>query len=207
MNNNTKSAEKASNKWKIGQPVKNEDFLHDGEEILWEGKPEDFKVISPQSKNEILVKWLFLPVLFLVLILLHIHFTDSPNMALVIGLIILALILAGTVFLKRKKIMKCRYLLTNERVVMVNSDYAYYVRLSDLDGFKVVRDQTKYPTVFFGSAIYKDIEKHLLWRATADISSDKISGDEASCSNLVFYNTPDADRLIEELKQKGVKED
>ena len=129
MSDNVKSSDKSSKKWKIGQPVENEDFIHIGEKILWEGKPADFNVISPQSKRELFVKWLILPILFLITIMLHIHFTDKPNMALIIGLILLAVILAGTVFLKKKKIMKCRYLLTNERVVMVNSDYAYYIPL------------------------------------------------------------------------------
>ena len=206
MSDNTKPSDKSSKKWKIGQPVENEDFIHSGEKILWEGKPEDFNVISPQSKRELFVKWLILPILFLITIMLHIRFTDKPNMGLVIGLILLAVILAGTVFLKKKKIMKCRYLLTNERVVMVNRDYAYYIPLSELDGFRVVRNQTVNPTIFFGTAIYKDIDKYLLWRAAADISTDTISGDEASCFNLVFYNLPDAERLITELNRIGLKE-
>lgn len=206
MSDNTKPSDKSGKKWKIGQPVENGDFIQSGEKNLWEGRPGDFKVISPQSKRELLVKWLILPILFFITIMLHIHFTDKPNMALVIGLILLAVILAGTVFLKKKKIMKCRYLLTNERVVMVNSDYAYYIPLGKLTGFRVVRNQTINPTIFFGSAIYKDIDKHLLWRATADISTDKIAGDEASCSNLVFYNLPDAEKLITELNKIGLKE-
>lgn len=206
MDANMNTAKKSSGSLKIGQPVTNEDFLRDSEEVLWEGKPADFKVISAQSRGEIIVKWLVLPLMFLVLILLHIHFTDIPNMALIIGLILLALILAGSVFFKRKRIMKCRYLLTNERIVMVNSDYAYYIRLNDVDGFRVVRDQTDNPTILFGSAIYKDIEKHLLWRAAADISIDVISGDEASCFNLTFYNAKNADELIGKLHSLGIKE-
>ena len=54
MSDRSKPAENAAKKWKIGQPVTNEDFIHEGEEVLWEGKPADFKVISPQSRREIL---------------------------------------------------------------------------------------------------------------------------------------------------------
>lgn len=207
MSDVSKSADNAAKKWKIGQPVLNEDFIHDGEKILWEGKPGDFKVVSPQSRNEVLWKWLLLPLLFLALILLHIRFTDVPNKLLIIGLVLLALILAGSVFLKRRKVLKCRYLLTNERVVMVNSDYAYYIPLEDLDGFRVVRDQTENPSVAFGSAIYKDIKSRLLWRAAADISTIDTSGDEASCLNLLFYNVIGAEDLIAKLKSVGARED
>ena len=51
MSDRSKPAENAAKKWKIGQPVTNEDFIHEGEEVLWEGKPADFKVISPQSRS------------------------------------------------------------------------------------------------------------------------------------------------------------
>lgn len=206
MSSNANSAVNKAGKWKFGQPVLNEDFIHEGEEILWEGRPGDFKVISPQSRNEILWKWLLLPLIFLGMILLHMRFTDAPNLALVIGLILLALILAGTVFLKKNKILKCRYMLTDERVVMVNNDYAYYINLNKIDGFRVVRDQTPNPSVLFGSAIYKDIKKHLLWRAAADISTDTVNGDEASCYNLLFYNVIGADDLITKLHSIGMKE-
>ena len=206
MSDRSKPAENAAKKWKIGQPVTNEDFIHEGEEVLWEGKPADFKVISPQSRREILWKWLLLPILFAALIALHIHFTDVPNTALIVGLILLALILAGSVFLKRRKMLKCRYVLTSERVVLVNSDYAYYIPFGDLDGFRVVRDQTENPSVVFGSAIYKDIKNYLLWRAAADISTDRMSGDEASCSNLLFYNVVGADYLIAKLHSVGIQE-
>ena len=207
MSDQTKPAENKAKKWKIGQPVTNEDFMHDGEQILWEGRPGDFKVVSPQSKREILWKWFLLPIIFLALILLHIRFSDVTNVALITGLILLAVILAGTVFLKRKKILKCRYLLTGERVVLVNNDYAYYIRLEDLDGFRVVRDQTENPSVVFGSAIYGEIKHRLLQRAASDIITDRISGDEASCFNLVFYNVIGAEELISKLHSVGAKED
>lgn len=191
---------------KIGQPITNESFLNKGEQVLWEGKPADFKTISPQSRREIIWKWVLLPLIFLVLILLHIKFNDSPNSIMIFGVILLASALAASVFLKKRKIMKCRYALTNERVVMVNSDYAYYIRFEDFDGFRVVRGQTENPTVLFGSNIYKDIDKHLLWRAASDISTERTDGDEASCYNLVFYNTVNAESLIEKLHELGIKE-
>ena len=98
------------------------------------------------------------------------------------------------------------WILTNQRVVLVNSDYAYYIRFKDLDAYRVVRDQTENPTVFFGSRIFKDIGGHLLWRAAAEITTDEINGDEASCFSLVYYNTVNADNLIKTLKELGLKE-
>ena len=206
MSAQTNEKQAVKNNIKIGQPITNADFVKKGETVLWEGKAADFKVVSPQSRRELIWKWLILPLCFLALIILHIRFNEKPNMIMVVGVVLLAAILAVTVFFKKGRIMKCRYVLTNQRVVLVNSDYAYYIRFKDLDAYRVVRDQTENPTVFFGSRIFKDIGGHLLWRAAAEITTDEINGDEASCFSLVYYNTVNADNLIKTLKELGLKE-
>lgn len=198
--------ESTKKKAKLGQPVENECFLNEGENILWEGNPADFKVVSPQSRNELIVKWILVPIFLLVLLVLHFKLNDSPNMGLVIGIILLMVFIAASVLLKKRKIMKCRYLLTDQRVLLVNNYFAYFIRFEDFDGFRVVRDQTENPSIVFGSQIYGDIQKRLLWRAASDISTEDTFGDEASCYNLVFYNTVNADNLIEKLHELGIKE-
>ena len=182
--------------------INNKDFLKDNETILWEGRPASFPIISKATSRELLIKWLLIPGCAAALIIANTSNSDHLNVMFAVELIIISVILALTPFLKKPKVMKQRYMLTDKRLLMIDNVYAYYIDRDKLTGYRVIRDQTQFPIFVFGESIYRDIKHHLLWRACADINTADLNGLEASCSAFVFYNVEQGDDLEKLLQSE-----
>ncbi len=181
------------------------DVVREGEKVLWEGNPEPFGFISKATLREVCVKCLVIPAICIALGIMNARSVGKPDMGLIGVLVFINAALIFTAILKHPKVNAQHYLMTDQRVILLRFDEAYYIDLDKIDGFRVVTGKTDQPTVVFGKSIFPDIKSHLLWRAcaavTRTVSSETITKAEA----FVFFNIKNAAALESQLRKAGVK--
>ena len=184
--------------------LQNKDVIREGEKILWEGNPEPFGFISKPTLREVGVKCVLIPLISIVLGILNARSAGKPDMGLISVLIFVNAALIITAILKHPKVKAQHYLMTDQRVILMRLDEAYYIDLDKIDGFRVVTGKTDQPTVVFGKSIFPDIKSHLLWRACASVTRTVSSEVITEADAFVFFNIKNAAALETQLRKVGV---
>ena len=184
--------------------LQNKDVIREGEKILWEGNPEPFGFISKPTLREVGVKCVLIPLISIVLGILNARSAGKLDMGLISVLIFVNAALIITAILKHPKVKAQHYLMTDQRVILMRLDEAYYIDLDKIDGFRVVTGKTDQPTVVFGKSIFPDIDSHLLWRACAAITRNVGTETIAEADAFVFFNIKNAAALETQLRKAGV---
>ena len=106
--------------------------------------------------------------------------------------------------LEKMRLMKCRYWITDQRVIQMNKDKLFYsMELYEIDVFKVMADGRAENCLVLGSSVFDDAEKYIRWRANTPRNEAETGNRRDHAEGLVFYNVEDVETAAALLKALG----
>ena len=171
-----------------------DEVLENGEKILWEGKPEPFKLLEGTDKKSILTKWILLGAVYILAVGGYLanalargdSFTSTIMLALVLtgfaGLLIIAPISDRKVL-----VVSTKYAITDRRVIVVNKDGNKSMPLNKQTRCKVTHLENHTDVICFGEACNTKVN-NIRSIAVRGVSEGK----EKAITGLVLYSISDA---------------
>lgn len=179
--------------------------LHEGENILWHGKPESFITLDKTNKPPFVIKSVITAVVCLALIIGYAVLTiPTDNFKPLLPVIIagFGVLIASSTFLDAKKIRKQQYYITDERLIWIN-DNIKSIPYNTIREYLFSKDEDNHTSLLVGAEAVK--KKSSKWRMMAS-SSVFMNENTGICEQAVFYAIPGADRfkkIFEEQLQKN----
>lgn len=182
--------------------------LRDGEQVLWQGRPEAFSILANDAKGQILGKWIGTIIAAIIILVLYTMEAGGDSIGVLAGIPLVAAALMISPFIEQWNIMGQRYYITNQRVIQIAKDQAvYFVELPEIDGYQAVKDQTEYGSLVFGSCICEDIKRQLRWCACHPETDSQRECLNGWADGLALFNLKDCDGAEKVLSQLAVKAD
>lgn len=176
---------------KINKALK--ETLLEGEQVLWEGGTQPFKMLDGREGRNILIQWILSTIICAALIYLRVSQEMATTRFFVIILIIYALFIV-TPFVSYKQLLGLRYYLTDKRAILIKANAAVYTMMLDGVNAKVFPVKPG-AAVSIGSEVVDEGEKQLRWRALHALENPgKFDG--CNASGLVFYNVERAEAAM-----------
>lgn len=168
-------------------------FLLNGEKVLWSGVSAPFPLLDKRQKNgtKVLLQWVAAVVLAGALLWAYLVNNHPASPVFVGGVVLIAALVILAPVLERKKVQGQRYVITDRRALLIQGGSVYSMGLDHIDDFRLVEDESPYPCLVIGTAVYEDIGKQLRWRSCHP-KSNLTSGASDNLEGLVIYNLKDA---------------
>ena len=176
------------------------DFLQEGEQLLWSGRPEAFETLDKTHKNSYIKSSIITVAVTLGLIVAYILSLRTSGAEMKVGLLVimalLAVYLLASTFLHAKQLRKSlEYAVTNKRLVLYNDEpkgISY-----DLIPIAALRtDEDGHSSLLCGAhSVNEPMRK---WRSSA-LAGIRTNMDSGVCEDLVMYAVPDPERLRQVL--------
>nr|WP_297275675.1 hypothetical protein [uncultured Agathobaculum sp.] len=180
--------------------------LRQGETILWQGTPEPFPLLEQGNRLSVLRLWVVTVVLAACLIAAYCTQNIEWEMRFVVGIIVIALLVASAPFIERMRVRKEKFYLTNERAFLVMGPKAVFaMELSAIDAVEVVEDVENHACIAMGSCIFEYMRKEMRWRACHPKINMQDSEHRGQVDGMVFYDVADVKGAMEILKQRHLK--
>lgn len=180
--------------------------LRQGETILWQGAPEPFPLLEQGNRLSVLRLWVVTVVLAACLIAAYCTQNIEWEMRFVVGIIVIALLVASAPFIERMRVRKEKFYLTNERAFLVMGPKAVFaMELSAIDAVEVVEDVANHACIAMGSCIFEYMRKEMRWRACHPKINMQDSEHRGQVDGMVFYDVADVKGAMEILKQRHLK--
>ena len=181
-----------------------QEYLREGEHVLWQGKPKTFQVMEDGSKTQILRKWILTVLIAGGLLACYLNYNQHPSMKFVAIVVVVAVVVLVSPFTEKSGLLKNRYWITDQRVILMNREKTmFHMDLSDIDSFQVVEGPAERPCIALGSGVFGDIKKQLRWRAghpLVDAADQKEAGE---AMGMILYGVNDVDAAAALLREAG----
>lgn len=180
------------------------DYLREGERIQWQGKPESFPLMENGCKIQILRKWILSVVFASGLLACYLHFNEAPSVKFAAVVLLVAAVVIVSPIFERKTLMKNRYWITNQRVIQMTKELAFfYMELSDIDAFRVEKDAAERPCLVLGSRVFGDVKKQLRWRSSHPMVDAETQKEANQAVGMILYGVDNAEAAEALLKSAG----
>ena len=169
-------------------------ILLKGEKVLWRGASAPFPLLDKRQKNgpKIMAQWIATAVITAGLLWAYLANNQPASPFFVSAVLIIAALVAMSPVLEWKNVQTQQYVITDQRVLLVqHRSSVFSMQLNRIDDFRLVEDESPYPCLVIGTALYEDIGKQLRWRSCHP-KSDLASTEEDNLMGLVLYNLKDA---------------
>lgn len=176
--------------------------LEDGEELLWEGRPEEFDTLDKTHKSGI-IKGAIIKVIVGAAILIGYFAVAGRNGAGVKGglvaiIILIAAYAVASPFIHANTLRrKIGYAITNKRLFVVKDDVKS-VAFDQIKAAAIKTDDDGHVTLLCGEDAVKG--KQTRWRSDASLGI-RMDADNSECSSAVWYAIPDAQKVEPILRQ------
>ena len=176
------------------------DELRIGENVLWSAQPETFETLDVTHKKAFITKTVLVCGIAVLLSIIYVVF--ALNKGIPVKYALVALLIAGAVIASLnslsdgKKLRKCTYVITDQRLLTVG----YQVRSVEYSSIKEAvfkADDDGHMSLLCGKKAIAS--KPQLWRMFA-LSSAHMEEATGLCELFVFYAVPDAERVKKILK-------
>lgn len=181
------------------------EILKENETVQWESGPGNFPLLDADSRFPILSRWVISIVVCGGFLAIYAANNEELNPYIFGAAIFIVACVIISSFLERRNILGERYLITDQRVLLLaKNESSYYMEFSELDEFKIITGRTGRKSLVLGSSIFKSAGKQLRWLAChprTDTQSDK---PRDSAQGLVLY-APDQIETAISLLERHVK--
>lgn len=178
-------------------------YLRNGERVCWQGKTESFPLLENDAKWLILGKWIGTVVVSFSILMLYISNNPEWSVKMVGMVLLVAALLVVSPIVERNSVLRQQYWITNQRVILMTKDRSfYYMELSAIDEFQIVKGKTNHDCLVIGSYLFEEINRQLRWRAChpkTDVQSD---GNADQALGMVFFNVSNAEGAAAHLRQR-----
>ena len=179
--------------------------LRDGEQVLWSGKTEAFPLLAGDAKVQILSKWIGTVAAAIVILALYIG-NGGNGKGMIVAVLGVAALLLVSPFVEQRSVLRQRYWITDQRVILISGDQTvYFMELDGIDGFRTVTGKTEYGSLVLGSCIFEDIRRQLRWRACHPKMDSQSGTTSGAAMGLVLFNLKDCRGAEELLRQYAEK--
>lgn len=179
------------------------EYLRSGEQICWHGTTKPFPLLERDARVHILTKWIGTTAVSAVILGLYISNNSDWKWNVVGVAALIAALLVLSPFMERRNILGQEYWITDQRVIFMSRDRTFYfMELSEIDDFRLVKDGTQEGSLVLGSCIFEDIGRQLRWRGChpkTDVQSD---GPSDRAQGLVFFSVGGSREATDCLRQQ-----
>ena len=180
------------------------EYLQDGEQLLWSGKPA-MKMLDEANKDVYAVKavlTVFGAVAFLMYYMLGVTAGTIPFKAAVLVLLaVLVGVLLAPDWMDVGKLNKAVYAVTDRRLIVMVNGAVHAVAYDKIDAYKFDTDAAGQTTLMCGKSGMKTRPSR---RRLNTIFGLRMSDDGSVCDRFVMYGIPEADK-VEKLLKKYVE--
>ena len=181
-----------------------DEYLQDGEQLLWSGKPA-MKMLDETNKDVYAVKavlTVFGAVAFLMYYMLGVTAGTIPFKAAVLVLLaVLVGVLLAPDWMDVGKLNKAVYAVTDRRLIVMVNGAVHAVAYDKIDAYKFDTDAAGQTTLMCGKSGMKTRPSR---RRLNTIFGLRMSDDGSVCDRFVMYGIPEADK-VEKLLKKYVE--
>lgn len=177
------------------------EYLRENEQVRWESKAKAFSTLGGKYGKKFAVKLLVAIVVAAAVIVGHLNSGNNPKTGLIALVAAVVAYVAVAPFLEKNKLMKIRYWITDQRVIVLGSDKLMRsMELGEIDSFKVEDDGGAKDCLVLGSSVFQDAEKSMRWRT---ISPKTDEGKKDHALGLILYNVENVKGAVDLLKAYG----
>ena len=180
------------------------EYLRKDETVYWESKVKPFAALDGKYKTKFLGKFL---VTFLIAAGIGGgHIVSGANIKVGVLVLLACLVIAVALMpvMERARLMKARYWITDQRIIMMGSDKLFRsMEIEDIDTFKVMADENADSCLVLGSSVFQDTEKNMRWRAGNPKMPEGAGSSKDHALGMILYNAENVGEAVEVLKKQG----
>ena len=185
---------------RAGQAI--ERYLREGERICWQSGTAPFPRLESGERWKIIGKWIGTVVATAALLALYIGQGREWSVKAVALILLIAVLMLLSPVIERRSLLGQRYWITNQRAILMTRDQTfYYMELSEIDDFQLLRDRTAGDCLILGGCLFEEVDRQLRWRAChpkTDIQNDSQRG---LAQGLAFFSVENGAGAAECLRR------
>lgn len=179
-------------------------YLREHETVCWESKAKPFATLDGKYKAKFLSKVLIALAIAVGISVGHIASGTEPKVGVLVLLAGVVVVVALLPFVEHARMMKARYWITDQRVIMMGSDKLLHsMEIEDIDTFKVVADEKADSCLVLGSSVFKDAQKNIRWRAGTPKMPEEAGSRKDHALGMILYNAENVEEAVKLLKEHG----
>lgn len=179
-------------------------YLRPGEQVRWQSGTTAFPLLEKGESVKIIGKWIGTVVATAVLLALYTGQGREWSVKAVAMILLIAVLLILSPMIERRSLLGQRYWITDQRAILMTRDKTfYYMELSDIDDFQLLRDRTAGDCLVLGGCLFEEVDRQLRWRAChpkTDVQNDSQRG---VAQGLAFFSVENGAGAAECLRQCG----
>ena len=180
------------------------EYLRENETVCWESRPKPFAALDGKYKMKFLSK-------FLITLLIsggigagHLASGTDVKVGVLVLLAGLVIVVALMPVMERMRLMKGRYWITDQRIIMLDSNKLFHsMEIDDIDAFKVMADEKADSCLVLGSSVFQDTEKNMRWRAGNPKMPEGAGSSKNHALGMILYNAENVEEAVALLKKQG----
>ena len=185
---------------RAGQAI--ERYLREGERICWQSGTAPFPLLESGERWKIIGKWIGTVAATAALLVLYTGQGREWSVKAVALILLIAVLMLLSPVIERRSLLGQRYWITNQRAILMTRDQTfYYMELSEIDDFQLLRDRTAGDCLVLGGCLFEEVDRQLRWRAChpkTDIQNDSQRG---LAQGLAFFSVENGAGAAECLRR------
>ena len=185
---------------RAGQAI--ERYLREGERICWQSGTAPFPLLEGGERWKIIGKWIGTVAAAAALLVLYTGQGREWSVKAVALILLIAVLMLLSPVIERRSLLGQRYWITNQRAILMTRDQTfYYMELSEIDDFQLLRDRTAGDCLILGGCLFEEVDRQLRWRAChpkTDIQNDSQRG---LAQGLAFFSVENGAGAAECLRR------
>ena len=180
------------------------EYLRENETVCWESRTKPFATLDGKYKMKFLSKFLITFLISGGIGAGHLASGTDVKVGVLVLLAGLVIVVALMPVMERMRLMKGRYWITDQRIIMLDSNKLFHsMEIDDIDAFKVMADEKADSCLVLGSSVFQDTEKNMRWRAGNPKMPEGAGSSKNHALGMILYNAENVEEAVALLKKQG----
>lgn len=173
-------------------------YLRQGEQVRWQSGTRSFSLLEKGERWKIIGKWIGTVAATAVLLALYTGQGREWSVKAVAVILLVAVLLLLSPMIERYSLLGQRYWITDQRAILMTRDQTfYYMELSEIDDFRLLRDRTAGDCLVLGGCLFEEVDRQLRWRACHPKTDSQSDGRRGEAQGLAFFSVEDGAKAVE----------
>ena len=173
-----------------------QEYLKNGEHVLWHGWAEPCKFLEGKDKKRIIRNWAIECGIELAFVAFCVCLAENPNYKVILGTLVILAVALCSPYMEWRKLKNQQYWVTNQRIITGRgAGNLASIDMALVDAVDVKKLSTGNDCVLLCSKIVAEGEKQLRWR-----SSSPVEGRDVGEVGMVFYNVARAQEAVDAIR-------
>lgn len=167
-------------------------YLREGEQVRWTSGTKEFPLFEKGETWKIVGKWTGTVTVTAALLVLYTAKGGEWNLKAMAVILLIAVSLLLSPLIERRSLLGQRYWITDQRAILMTRDRTfYYMELSEIDDFQLLRDRTAGDCLVLGRCLFEEVDRQLRWRACHPKMDSQSDGRRGEAQGLAFFSVED----------------